>query len=127
MTPGKKPASTTPRRSRDCVKSGRCLHEHVRSRDGSPEHHDGAQPHPGSDPLQDHVRGYFEDKVSKKKDARPGSVDRIAHPEILLHLKLGKAYVDTVQIREYVADEKDRDDATGGLPENRRCFPGNRP
>src|SRR5206468_285178 len=71
--------------------------------------------------------GYFEKKISEKKDARPNSVDRVAHAEILLHLELREAYVDAIEVRQYVADEKDRNDTPGRLPKNSGRFFGNRP
>ena len=56
--------------------------------------------------------GKFEDEVADEEQARAESEDGLAKVEIDVHLQLGEADVDAIEIRDDVADHQERNDPT---------------
>jgi hypothetical protein len=57
--------------------------------------------------LQDHVAGHLKEEIADEEDAGAHAVNRIAHPQVLLHLELGEAYVNAIDVRQNVAEKQE--------------------
>jgi hypothetical protein len=92
----------------DDVETQLAGHEHLSGRDHAPYRDDRPQPEPRSDLLENHIRGDFKQEVSDEEHSRSQAIDRIAEAQVLLHLQLGEAHVDPVDVSQDVADEQER-------------------
>ncbi|MCY1221006.1 hypothetical protein D9M72_330450 [compost metagenome] len=82
------------------------IDEHHAHRGDTPEHHDAAEGKPGANPGQQEIAWHLEQDIAHEKYSCPDAVGGVGEAEIALHLKLRKAYVDSVQISEHEANEQ---------------------
>jgi len=80
--------------------------KHHGCRGDTPGNHDAGDPAFRTDLVQNHVARNFEQEIADEKDAGAEAVDGIAEAEIALHLQLGEADVDAVQIGEHKTDHQ---------------------
>ncbi|MNL50939.1 hypothetical protein D3C87_1739990 [compost metagenome] len=74
--------------------------------DDAPGDHDARDPDPRTDLVQDDVAGDFAEEVADEEHARAESIDCFAKGEIVHHLQLGKAYIDSIQIGAQVTQHQ---------------------
>ena len=74
----------------------------------SPGDHDACDPKPRANPLQKDVGGYFKQKISNEEKSGPKAEGGLAKPERLVHMQLGKADIDPIEIGHEVAQDQER-------------------
>src|SRR4029077_1292720 len=75
--------------------------EHAAGDDAPTDHQEG-DPSAGGDALQRQVCGNLKQEIAEEENSRAKAVDRVAEPELRLHLQGGKADVDAVEIGDHV-------------------------
>jgi hypothetical protein len=88
-----------------------------------PDDQDGAQQAARADLLQNHVARNVEKEIADEEHAGSQAVDRLAHAQILLHLKLGEGDIDPVDIGHNVAEEQERHQPEGDFAVDGRFEP----
>ena len=61
-----------------------------------------------ADSLQEDVRRHFEDEISDEEQAGAEPEGRFTQAERLIHVKLGKADIDAIEIGHEIADDQER-------------------
>ena len=98
------------------VELRRRLHPRVQARDNSPRDHDAGDPFSGAPFLDDDCARNLEQEIAEKE--QPGtSADHVVVEgrHVLRHGQLGECDVDTIDVRNHIADEQQRDQALVGL------------
>ena len=90
------------------IKRGDGIHEKSCSGDNSPGDHDAGNPQTCADLFQQQIAGYLEDQITKEKNARSKALNRVAERQIVLHLQLGEAHIDTIEIGGDVTNKEQR-------------------
>ena len=83
--------------------------EGERRRDDAPGDHDAGDPDARADLFQEDVRWHFEDEISDEEQAGAEAEGGLAQAERLVHVELGKADIDAIEIGHEIADDQERD------------------
>jgi hypothetical protein len=102
------------------VELRRRLHEGDAGGDRAPQDQDARDPLARADARQQHVRRDLEQEVADEGDAGAEAVDDVGELQRLLHLQLGEADVDTINDRDDVDQEEQRQVAQRDAPEQRQ-------
>ena len=86
--------------------------------DEGPGHHNPGEPQSRADLVQDDIARHLEQHIAEKEDAGPKAVDGLAECKLVLHLQLGEADIDAIEIGGEVAKEEKRDQAPSDLAED---------
>src|SRR5690606_39306331 len=92
-----------------------CGDKHGQARQDAPGNHDAGNPQLGAHTFQNQVAGYLEQDVTQKEQARAQAVRSLAPLQMNEHLQLGKAYVDSVQIRSLIKKTQEWDQTPDDL------------
>jgi len=85
------------------------LDEYESGRDDAPGHHDAGQPPFRPYPVQQQVAGDFEDGVADEEQPSAKGVRGHAYAEVGLEFLLGERDVTSVQERDHVHQQQERD------------------
>jgi hypothetical protein len=106
MMPGKNPAS----QHRFIGQSGGARYlrdEGERAGDDAPADHDAGDPDPRTDPLEEQVGRHLEQEVGDEEQPGAEPERRLVEPERLVHMQLGEADIDAIEIgNEVTQDQK---------------------
>ena len=75
-----------------------------------------ASPGPRAHALQHKITRHLKHKVAGEKHPRTEAVDLVAQAKLRLHLKSGEAYVDPIQVRDYIQHEQEGHEPPGEGP-----------
>ena len=87
-------------------------HEHRQHRDDAPDDHDPRDPQSRADAVEDDVAWNLEEAVAEEEQPGADAVLRVAQPEVTFEGPRGEPDVHPIDVRDYVADEDERDDAS---------------
>src|SRR6185312_4750211 len=93
-------------RNADCPRNRRDKGE--RGRDDPPGDHDAGNPNPRANPFQKEVRRHLKQKIGNEEKSGAQSEGGLAEAKRLVHMQLGEADIDAIQIRNEIAQDQKR-------------------
>ncbi|MNV48011.1 hypothetical protein D3C71_1398980 [compost metagenome] len=87
--------------------------KHQRGGRQPPRDHDPANPRRRAVAFEPKAAGHLEQHIADEEHARGQAIGRIAQAQLLLHLGLGEADVDPIEVGKQKADDGQRHDAPG--------------
>ena len=83
--------------------------------DDAPTDHDAADPESGPGAVKDDVAGDFKEEVAQKENAGAHGEDGVGKPGDVMHGQFGEADIDSVDVGQDVAGEKNGNQPEGDL------------